>query len=218
MLTSHVSDTHGYFPDLHKEAEIIIHSGDLCPNKTRGNRSIEIPYQSEWVKGNAKTFKDWIGDRPFLLSYGNHDFSPYICRILQLEGINAINITNTKVTLNGVRYFGFPHIPYIEGEWNCESTVPQMQKEIRRLKDELESGIDILVAHSPIAGILDLNSDYERCGNRQMADLFNYMLDDKFWPKAYLCGHIHQDHGISSLGDMIISNAATTVNLIEVSL
>lgn len=220
MLYSHVSDTHGFFPDLPKEAEIIIHSGDLCPNMTRGHRETEVKFQSEWVKRNALTFKDWIGDRPFLFCMGNHDFTPYVCRTLREVGIDAIDITSTKIERDGIKYYGFPFIPYIDGEWNGECFVDQMQREVRRLKDELESGIDILVAHAPIAGILD-SFNGNHYGNCQMADMFNYRLDRKFWPKAYLCGHIHlndldQKNRMSELDGMIISNAATKVNFLEI--
>ncbi len=220
MLLCHVSDTHGCFPDLPKEAEIIIHSGDLCPNLTRGNREIEIPYQSNWVRKKSATFRDWIGDRPFLFCRGNHDFAPMICEILVKNGIKAVDLTSKKVYVKDFSFYGFPFIPYISGEWNCECFVDQMQREVRRLKDILESGIDILVAHAPIAGVLDFweNGHY---GNQQMSDLFSYQLDQKFWPKAYLHGHIHTDASdqkdrVDHLEEMLISNAGTKVNLLEV--
>lgn len=215
MLIGHVSDTHGSFPDIAKNVDVIVHSGDLCPNKTRGHRETELKFQSEWIKRNIPIFKEWIGDRPFLYCMGNHDYNPYVCRTLRDNGIEAIDITLKKYTLDGVRYYGFPFIPYIVGEWNFECIADQMQREIRILKDELISGIDILVAHAPIAGILDKNTNGEHCGNNQMADLFNYTIDSSLWPRMYLHGHLHESNGFSVLEDMFISNAATVVNLIE---
>lgn len=216
MKYVHVSDTHGYFPTLPTEGKIVIHSGDLCPNKTRGHRETEVKYQSEWVKKNALTFKDWIGDRPFLFCMGNHDFTPYVCRILREVGIDAVDITSTRYVRDGVRYYGFPFIPYIEGEWNGEMFPSQMQREVDHLQEELEKGVDILVAHAPIANILDCEGVNEHWGISHMANMFSYKLDEKNWPKAYLCGHVHGNHGTTHLDKMLISNAATTVHLVEV--
>lgn len=230
MLICHVSDTHSYFPSLPKEAEIIIHSGDLCPNLTRGDRKIEVPYQSKWIIDKSATFKDWIEDRPFLFCAGNHDFidpTP----LLQKAGINAINLTNQSYQYKGIKFYGFPYIPWICGEWNYECHHPEMNREIRRLRDVLLSGIDVLVTHCPPYGVLDANvvlrdgktmivpSWAESCGNTQLTNLLTYDLEDlsiESRPKYLLCGHIHESHSIvTDILGMTISNAATTVHLID---
>ncbi len=234
MFIDHVSDTHGCFPTLSSKAEVIIHSGDLCPNKTRGIREIEVPFQQEWLKRKAPTFKEWIGDRPFIFCMGNHDFAPNVCQILKDEAdINAIDSTGEKVTLNGIRFYGFPFIPYIDGEWNGECTSAQMHREIRRLGDILRSGIDILIAHAPPYGILDANfvirdglnkgdvvvPDWaEHCGNSHLVDLFSYGLEEKYCPKYLLCGHTHEHWGYDELYGIKISNAATKVNSINIEI
>lgn len=233
MKVAHVSDTHGYFPNIPKEAEAIIHSGDLCPNLTRGNREIEVPYQSEWIENKSATFKDWIADRPFLFCRGNHDFSPVICEVLQRHSINAIDITSRKYVLNNIRFYGFPFIPYIDGEWSGECTSDQMAREVRKLKDILKDGLDVLVAHAPPYGVLDADfvlragleqeivPDWaEHLGNVQLTNLFSYSLEDAYHPQYLLVGHIHESgsSSISKLFDIKVSNAATRVNLIDLEI
>ena len=214
MKLVHVSDTHSLFPKL-PEGDVIVHTGDLCPNATRGKREIEVPFQAGWVRGNITRFKEWIGARPFLFVQGNHDFTPNVCDILVENGIDAHDISNKKLTVGGLTYYGFPFVPYIAGEWNWEVHGDQMQREIRRLRDILEENpVDILCCHAPIYGILDMY--YTHCGNLHMADLFNYGLAREKWPKVYLHGHIHEANGETTLDEMRISNAATTVHLIPI--
>ena len=90
MLLCHVSDTHGFFPDLPPEAEVIVHSGDGMPNSSRGNLKVEPRFQSEWVRKNVETYKKWLGGRPLIYLEGNHCFIDPIS-ILREAGIDAVS-------------------------------------------------------------------------------------------------------------------------------
>lgn len=234
MLILHTSDTHGYFPSIPTEAEVIVHSGDLCPNASRGNREIEIPFQLEWLRKNLLTFKDWIGERPFIFCRGNHDFYPDICKVLQEANINAIDVTSKKVMIDGITFYGFPFIPYIDGEWNGECTSNEMRREINNLKNVLETSIDVLVCHCPPYGIADASflirggienstaevvPDWaEHYGNTHLANLFSYGLDEMYFPKYLLCGHVHTNPCITEYFGITISQAATKTHLVEIRL
>lgn len=216
MIIVHVSDNHSVLYPLPKEGDVVVHTGDFLPNASRGKREIEVPFQTEWLKLNADRIKNWIDNRPFLFSYGNHDFCPNICDILQDHGIDAHDITSTVYEFGGLKFYGFPFIPFLAGEWNGECFGDQMQREVRRIKDViLEHKVDILCAHCPIYGILDLYLE-EHCGNQQLADLLSYGIDRDKWPKALLCGHVHEGNGITDLDGMLVSNAATTVHLLDI--
>ena len=225
----HCSDSHGTLPILPKEGDVVVHSGDMMPNASRGIRHIEYQFQTQWMQRAVETYKRWLDGRPIIYSAGNHDYILNPMEILQDAGINATDITNKRCTFRGLRLFGFPYINYIDNEWNYELRGQEMANEVRRLKDELIRGVDILVAHSPIYGILDSNfvtrdpygniksSEYgEHIGNRPMADLFSYGLDPEYWPRYYLHGHCHEHWGNAKLDEMIISNAATRVHVIEI--
>ena len=46
MKICHISDTHGTFPNLHGNFDIIVHSGDLFPNSYNlPNKQKEAEYQ-----------------------------------------------------------------------------------------------------------------------------------------------------------------------------
>lgn len=225
MKIIHVSDTHGTFPTLPAEGDVVVHSGDGLPNASRGKLPIEIPFQNNWIRKNTKSYAQWLNGRPMLYCMGNHCFiSP--CDLLQEAGINAIDITNKTVTFNGLKFCGFPYIPYLDGEWNFEKRLPEMALEIRKLKDQIANGVDVLVCHAPPYGVLDSNfvirredgtliPDYgEHCGNSLLNTLLTYELEKL--PKALLVGHIHEHHSVTEEWGITISNAATTVHLIEI--
>lgn len=225
---AHVSDSHSTHPFLPKDAELIIHSGDWLPNVSRGNMEREIPFQKHWVKQYIPKIKRWLDDRPLIFSSGNHEFIDPVL-ILQEHGIEAYNINSTTFEYNGFVFYGFPFIPYIAGEWSGECTVPMMLNEVRTLKDAIlnsnyvKNPIDVLVAHCPPYGVLDEGYGKESIGNRQMVDLFNYGFEESekvILPRYYLTGHCHDSGGqvetISEWQDMIISNAATTVNYFSI--
>lgn len=235
MLVAHVSDTHSTFPTIPQEAEIIVHSGDLLPNKTRGIREVEERYQTEWVINNLSLFKEWIKNKRFFFSAGNHDYID-LCKILRKENILATDITNCIHEYKGIKFYGFPYIPWIDGEWNYECRSQEMQEKVKKLRSTLYKGVDVLVCHCPPYGILDSNfviRDYaedsletlfipdwaEHIGNIHLTNLISYDIEDlpkDLWPKYLFCGHCHEHWGYDDLYGIKVSNAATKVNLIEI--
>ncbi len=238
MLIAHCSDTHGYWPTIPKDCEVVIHTGDGIPNQTRGNRPIEYQYQTNWVRKNIENYKEWLGGRPLIYQMGNHCFISPV-PILVEAGIDATDITFDKHTYKSVRMIGFPYIPYICGEWNFERTPDEMSREIRKLKDQLlvwtesgSEGVDILCTHCPPYGVLDsdivirdgksiINTYGNKWGNIQLTNLLNYGIEELIpnldqRPKYLLCGHCHEHNSITEEFGMLISNAATTVHKIEI--
>lgn len=223
----HVSDNHSAFIPLSPGAEVIVHTGDLLPNASRGNRNIEPGFQERWVRNNIEKFKKWLDGRPFIYTAGNHDFLANLVEILCEHGMEAYDINNRRLEFRGFNFYGFPYINYICGEWNYELTSPEMHSKIRELKDNL-SGVDILCAHSPPYNILDStyvfmdsegNMDYSmgaRYGNQHLADLITYKWDEIENPPRYiLVGHCHDSHFEEEKFGIYFSNAATTSRLIK---
>lgn len=216
MQIAHVSDSHGLiWPEIPDESELVIHSGDGLPNMTRGNIPVEIKFQSEWVENHVEKYKKWLKGKPLIYCQGNHCFISPV-EILSKHGIECLDVTNNLIYFKGKSFYGFPFINYIDGEWNHERQLPEMAQEMHKLKDVLlNQKLDCLIAHAPIAGILDLE-DGCRYGNTLMANMLNYELDKEQWPKAYCCGHVHASHNVIKLDSMTISNAATVAHLIEI--
>ena len=74
-----------------------------------------------------------------------------------------------------------------------------------------EEKLDILVGHTAIYGVLDL----EKIGSTILANAFNYQFTH--FPKCYLHGHLHYSNGIAILNNCIVSNAATIQHIIQIT-
>ncbi len=220
MKITHVSDTHGALWRPDTQGEVIVHSGDMMPNRTRGIVPIEVAYQECWTTGNLPTLARVIGSRPFLYVPGNHDYYDP-CPRMREAGINAWNLNGvglhfgTASCTAGLRFAGFQYVPYFTGEWNYEVSATEMAA---RFDPVVALHPDILVCHSPIYGVLDRNVEGERCGStvirNRMMSLFH---DGPGLPKAYLHGHIHERGGsFQDWNGMLVSNAATTVREIVI--
>lgn len=209
MKILHVSDNHGYLGDELLPAHFIVHTGDFCPNRTFGIRSIEETYQPYWIETRAAELRAWIGDRPILVVHGNHDFVDTVPH-LRRAGIEAYNLDDKRVDLFGLIFHGFPWVPWF-GDWN--NMIGNTELTLRTNALDLE-GVDVLAMHSPIYGVLDRNQDGERCGSKPMRE---YLQNATHVPRYVLHGHIHESHGLQSWSrGMIVSNAATTQRVIDV--
>lgn len=231
FIATHVSDTHGRFPILPENKNVVIHSGDMLPNATRGETT-EPAYQQQWVRDHIDDYRQWLDGRKLIYCAGNHDFTDPI-EILIDNGIDAVNITNKLHTHEGVTLYGFPYIPEIVREWKYEANPYEMQQRIRKLKDVIEQhNVDVLVTHCPPYGLLDSNfviryddsiiSSYgQHCGNRHLSDYLSYGIENiplHKRPRYLLCGHVHEHYGFEEALDLTISNAATRVHTIGISL
>ena len=225
MKFSHISDTHAGFKKLSSETNIVIHSGDMLPNAPYYDLDRIKEFQYFWMVDNIEKFKSWIGNRRFYFCAGNHDFldSETIVHILKNNSIDAVDITNTLVKDENFTIYGSPYVPYIVGEWNYELNQTQMKSYVYSTIKELfaNNKLDIFVSHAPIYKVLDQSKDskviYGNYGIQPLNTLFNYLPENQF-PKYCLVGHIHSDNGIDFTtykGLMIVSNAATTENVLE---
>lgn len=203
---AHISDTHGMFPAVPRSAVIIVHSGDMAPNISRGLMEKEIPFQEEWWNNNLDQIVDRIDGRIFAFIPGNHDyFDPE--QLLRLSGVNAHNLSNKKVELLGKSFYGYPYIPYISGEWNYETSMNDLAKHAQKIPR-----CDFLVTHSPPYGVCDYY--YQHCGNTAISNWISYADEE---PEYIFCGHVHDASGIGKIGNVIVSNAAMTINMFEIT-
>jgi 3',5'-cyclic AMP phosphodiesterase CpdA len=165
MKIIHISDNHGRFPIV-PEGNLMIHSGDLLPNSTRGQVDVEIDFQAKWCKDNLDNLYKLIGSRPFLYCAGNHDYFDPVPFLVD-NGMNAINITSNRIVVEVVSYYGFPHIPYIAGKRNYECTSVMMYNVMQELRKEL-IGLDVLVAHAPMYSVLDRGNGMQLLKNLKL--------------------------------------------------
>jgi Icc-related predicted phosphoesterase len=215
MKIIHISDCHGWLPEL-PEGDIIISSGDFLPNKNRtiGYPDVEPEFQRDWIRRHLDSLNEWLGGRPFLFCSGNHDFIDPTIELKQ-HGIKAICLDNVLVEFRGLQFYGFPYVPPI-GFWNWEANDNEMAQHLDRIATILKTAnqkLDILVAHCPPGGILDEHVGLNKGNNI----LTNYLYMNIIKPKYLLFGHIHSQGGkVETFNDIVVSNAATKVNIIEI--
>lgn len=239
MLTiCHISDSHGFLHKLPKQIDVIIHSGDLMPNARRENYhdanksfpTLESEYQKQWIINNIENIRSWLDGRPFIFLPGNHDYFDGVCDILNDNKIQAIDICNKQTTFGDLKIYGFPFVPWIGPSWNYSIQNDQMKKEVDRLLPMFEQGIDILVCHAPLYGILDgvpirqynigqnnnelADVQLEHIGNIPLTNLLTNKVEKL--PQWILVGHCHKGNGWDECLGIKISNAATTVHVLHV--
>jgi Icc-related predicted phosphoesterase len=210
---THISDTHGMLPIVPASSLMIIHSGDMAPNLTRGIREEEEVFQAEWWEHNLPQILERIGERYFVFIPGNHDYYDPEA-LLRKHGVKAHNITGKNVRLLDKEFYGFPYIPFIVGEWNYETRTAEMSALVEAIPE-----CDILVAHCPPFGTCADVEEGKGGGNTVLANWFAYGLPHRP-PQYILCGHFHESRGLAVWDGRdyptIVSNAATVQHTFEV--
>jgi Icc-related predicted phosphoesterase len=218
MRIMHISDTHGRFPNLYGRYDVVVHTGDLFPNGDYGNKNLEMAFQLQWLRQNAEIIKSWLGGHPFLYVPGNHDFLASSCMELELRaiGLEVFDLTDKTLKFQDVNFFGFPYVPLINGMWNYERDLPEMQDQVQKMVLALnEEKVDVLCCHAPIHGTLDQMID-QAVGCSTIANALDYKVAEEMLPQYYLCGHIHEANGVAVRNGMVVSNAATTKHIIQI--
>lgn len=219
MIVAHFSDTHSLpRKPVPASATLVVHTGDLLPNRTRGNISVEVPYQSDWIRKTAAAWAHWLGGRRMLIVAGNHDFID-VAPFMRAADMRVRNVfTDGPQTVDGVRFAGVPYIPTMAGEWNHEKSEQEISDGFRRRV--LAHKPHVILNHCPIAGVLD-HAYGHGIGSVAMANALWYERGgdgDGYAPLAYLHGHNHEQAGsLVEINGILFSNAATTRNLIEVT-
>lgn len=208
----HISDTHGMLPEPQGDWDVVVHSGDMMPNRSYCIRPIEDTFQKYWLEQNVPKFHSRYWLKPFLYTPGNHDYvdpTP----IMRNFGIDARLVCNDLVDVDGVSFYGHPWTPtFYDWAWMCGPL--EMEHHLTPVAELLnQGGLDVLIAHGPMFGVLDRNQDGERCGCKVLRKT---LQDGSHAPKALLHGHIHEAAGIQPWSrKLIVSNAARTQRVVE---
>jgi len=178
-----------------------------------------MAFQLQWLRDNKDNIKQWLNSHELIYVPGNHDFlhPDLMEHELQQAGIQAYGVADRLLTREGITYYGFPYVPTIDGSWNYERDLPEMQKEVDKMVETLnKTKVDILCCHAPPHGVLDLSYGNEVLGSTVIANALDYKIAPDMLPDYYLCGHIHEANGLCMRNGVLVSNAATTYQVIEV--
>jgi len=209
MRIAHASDLHGRYEVLdrvgRRRPDLWVLTGDFFPNQTRGVADVEKPWQTQWFGFKAQPILRRLRSAPVVMVPGNHDYAD-LARLLRQGGVDAREATPEGVTVQGVRFAGFGHIPFIAGEWNREVTDVELHELTHRTFD---CDPDVILTHSPPEGIL--NGRYP--GISSLTTALTYRPHRV---THHLFGHCHEDGGkrVEHMGVTFV-NSATTLQWID---
>lgn len=180
MRIVHISDTHNCHHRLRDlpEADVVVHSGDFCMGGT---------------EQEAIDFLNWFCDLPYkhkIFICGNHDDCLYGANVDGLDN-NVNYLCNSGIEIDGVKFYGVPMF--------VDDCITDRQS---RNYATIPTDTDILITHSPAFGILDLDDNINYGSEELLAAV------SKVNPRIHLFGHIHKQHGRTTIGTTTFSNGA----------
>ena len=177
------SDTHASHGQIRiPDADILLFAGDMTHCRT----SLDVSDFNSFLKQLPHKHKIVIG--------GNHDHvlarHPQKARTLLSE---AVYLLDESVDIEGITIHGSPWQP-IFNDRACDAFALPRGKALREKWDLISPGVDILVTHTPPAGILDQDGPVAHgCSDLTAAVI-------ALQPKYHIFGHIHRHHGMVKNG------------------
>jgi Icc-related predicted phosphoesterase len=165
----------------------------------------EAKFQERWIKRDPYTPYIENKEAPIIVLRGNHDYTwlePLFPDMHVIELGNPKNYT----LINGLKIGGFRGIRRLGGRWMDEYYAGDLDDRARMMPKDL----DIVLTHTPPRGHLDQTWNGEHPGCDYLAEYIG-----TYQPKLVCCGHIHEAAGMKELGGTLLSNAADTVNVIN---
>ena len=201
-----ISDQHGHLNLDIARGDLLIHAGDICPDRTGPFRARRHPEQQgawfvdEWMPWRRRQPVDLV-----VATWGNHDFCGY------LQNRSCIDLPeHTQLIIDGVIEWNGLTI------WLSPWSNPFMKWAFMKPAADLETiyalipaRTDIIVSHQPPYGYGDCvparrpEDSPEHLGSLELLAAL-----DRVKPKALICGHFHGGYGCYNRGDTAIYNVA----------
>jgi Icc-related predicted phosphoesterase len=182
-----IGDTHGCHQELKLEsADMLIHTGDVTAYGT---------------EPELYDFLVWLIQQPFkhkVFVAGNHDIcldTPIPPFISELPP-NVYYLNNQSITIEGLNLYGSPVSPFQAGMAFNRHRGEEISKEWQLVP----SNTDILITHTPPAGILDNGTGCEELRKTV----------ERITPQLHLFGHVHEGYGRIKRYSTLFVNAALT--------
>lgn len=197
MKITFISDTHNRHNELTQDlpgGDMIVHAGDISGRGTLE----EIRSFLLWFEGLPYTHKIFIA--------GNHDFGFEEIRHNNQEEFairipeNVIYLQDDMVEVGGLKIYGSPWQPrFYDWAFNVDRG-----ESIAKKWEPIPEGLDILITHGPVFGILDDTYSGMRVG---CEELYKKVVQVK--PRIHVCGHIHWGYGMKDFNDTTFINASS---------
>lgn len=186
-----ISDTHCRHRNLKlPKGDVLIHAGD-------------ISYKGE--KSEIIDFLDWFNEQNYqhkIFIAGNHDFyfeSAKMAAIKRIIPDGIVYLNDSGTTIDSINIWGSPVTPWFYNwAFNKRRGAP-----IAKHWKLIPENTNVLIAHGPAFGILDLLINDQHVGCK---DLLKRVLEIK--PSVVVSGHIHESYGMEKRHGIKFINAS----------
>jgi len=185
-----MADTHArydrYDPGAFPTCDVFLFAGDVAVE----------------TEAQLRAFDRWLGRLPVERAYltpGNHDFVFETKPDAALE--NGRCLLHESTTLQGVSFFGSPFQPAF---FDLAFNRPRGEA-LRSLWADIPETTDVLLTHTPPAGVLDVPA---RCGDEGVGCGALRRRLEELSVDLHVFGHVHEDYGVERRQGTTFVNAA----------
>jgi Icc-related predicted phosphoesterase len=202
-----ISDQHGHLNLDIPRCDLLIHAGDICPDRCGPFRADRHPeQQGGWF---VDTWMPWRMRQPadvVFATWGNHDYCGHLQNRQHSDFAGRTRLTvDGVVELNGLKIWCSPWSnPFMQ--W----AFMKPPADLAEIYSRIPPDTDIIVSHQPPYGYGDQLTarshgltKSDRLGSMELLGTL-----DRIKPKAVVCGHFHSGRGAYSRGNTAIYNVA----------
>ena len=197
VVVAATSDIHGFLDGLEEEVlsvnpHILVIAGDINPCR------IDITAHDWFENEFFPMVRRWANKTIHVVAIpGNHDFwlNEYLRGEVDIElPPNFHLLCDSQETIFGLRIYGTPWVPWINGSWCWEASNRTLAYEFSKIPTNL----DILITHSPPR----IPSQYVDISTQRPKESWRHFGSEELYqeirgknPWHLFCGHIHSgDH------------------------
>lgn len=194
------SDTHGFHRGwgLYDRAvplgDVFVHAGDFSRD------------YGSWT--DVLRFARWMGDLPHrnkVLCPGNHDMGiadrwDEAVALFADHGVHVVG-AEPVIDIDGISFGGGPWMP--RSGWDPPWAFEMSSTDRGRLWEAVPP-VDVLVTHTPPAGVRDQMSNGTPLG----CELLRYHVRNRIRPRLHVFGHVHEQRGVTTEDKTVFINAS----------
>jgi Icc-related predicted phosphoesterase len=202
-----ISDTHNRM-DITKipDGDLLIHAGDA----TNSGSVEELSYFFDIFCSLPHKHKIFVPGNHDILMEQDTSLALVLWKMRAKKNDHVL--INSSVMIEGLKVFGFPYVPIINGRWVFEKNSADLQRKVNRIPED----VDILVSHSPAYGILDVFPDSLGIEHSYGIKAFDGNFFRKMKNlKLFVCGHIHESFGEQEFNGITFQNVAHSQAIIK---
>jgi Icc-related predicted phosphoesterase len=152
---------------------------------------------------------EWFGKQDFdliLCTGGNHDYAlEDRLNVTPSPFRNAVYLQDQSYVHRGVAFYGSPWTPELRGHAFFQDT-----DQLEKIWSAIPVETDVLITHTPLAGILDVSSRGLDLGCVHLASELQRVS-----PRLHCFGHVHASSGVHKSNGVSFINASSVNSQFE---